>query len=358
MADDGDKTEEPTPKRRQKAIEQGNIPKSRDLTAAALVIGSMMLLNSFGGQLMESLRAVMSRYLSPESMSDLNATHLFTDMVAASISVGMAMAPVLIGIVLLAIIVAGIQTKFSFSMTRLQPNLNALNPTKGISKLFSQGQGLVTMGQNILKLICVGSASYMAIHDRIQQIISIQRLTFVQIFALSAQIVYSVAMRLGFILLALALIDYFWQRYRINKQMKMSKQEVKDEMRSMDGDPGIKRRRKEIQQQLAMKRMKQDIPKANVVVTNPTELAIALQYDPATMNAPRVVAKGQGYVAQHIRELAIANGIPILERKSLARAMYKLVEVGQEIPEQFYSAVAEILAYVFELTGKSKKKVA
>jgi flagellar biosynthetic protein FlhB len=173
---------------------------------------------------------------------------------------------------------------------------------------------------------------------------------------LGAGIVYSIIVRITVLLLILSIGDYFYQRYRIEKSLKMTKQEVKDEMKSMDGDPKIKQRRRQIALQIVTQRFKKDVPKADVVVTNPTEFAIAIKYDADTMHAPRVVAKGQGYLAMKIRQIAIEHGVPILERKPLARALYKLVDIGQEIPEQFYSAVAEILAYVYELSGKMKKQ--
>ena len=159
-------------------------------------------------------------------------------------------------------------------------------------------------------------------------------------------------------LTVLAAADYGYQRWQFERGLRMTKQQVKDEMRNMEGDPKIKMRRRQIAHQMATKKLKKDVPTADVVVTNPTEFAVALKYDQSTMHAPRVVAKGQGLIAQRIREIAIEAGVPILERKPLARALYKLVEVGQEIPEQFYSAVAEILAYVYELTGKVRRKVA
>jgi flagellar biosynthetic protein FlhB len=160
-------------------------------------------------------------------------------------------------------------------------------------------------------------------------------------------------------LLILALIDYAYQRHRIEQELKMSKQEVKEEMRRMEGDPKIKMRRRQLAMQAAAQRLKKDVPTADVVVTNPTEYAVALKYDPKMMNSPRVIAKGRDLMAKRIREIAIANGIPILERKPLAQALFKLVEVGHEIPEQFYAAVAEILAYVYDLGGKIKlRKVA
>jgi flagellar biosynthetic protein FlhB len=171
------------------------------------------------------------------------------------------------------------------------------------------------------------------------------------------ELVYAVGLKIGIALLVLAVIDFGLQKWKHEKDLRMTKQEVKDEMRSMEGDPKIKQRRRQVAMQIAGKRLKKDVPTADVVVTNPTEYAVALKYDGAGATAPRVIAKGQGQMALRIRQIAIEAGVPILERKPLARALYKLVEVGQEIPEQFYSAVAEILAYVYELTGKRKKEV-
>jgi flagellar biosynthetic protein FlhB len=151
-------------------------------------------------------------------------------------------------------------------------------------------------------------------------------------------------------------MDYAWQRHRIEQGLKMTKEEVKEEMKSMEGDPKLKVRRRQIALARLREQLKKDVPKADVVVTNPTEFAVALRYDPDSMNAPKVVAKGQGYIAARIREIAIEHGIPILERKPLARALYKMCNVGQEVPEQYFSAIAEILAYVYELNGKFRQK--
>jgi flagellar biosynthetic protein FlhB len=179
-----------------------------------------------------------------------------------------------------------------------------------------------------------------------------------QSFGLGAAVVYSIAIRVGILLLVLAIVDYAYQRFRIEKRLKMSKQEVKDEMRRMEGDPQIKQRRRQLAMQRVMQRIQKDVPTADVVVTNPTHFAIALKYDKDNMHAPRVVAKGADFLAQRIRAIAAESGVPIVERAPLARALYKLVDVGQEIPEQFYSAVAEILAYVYELSGKVKRRIA
>jgi len=227
----------------------------------------------------------------------------------------------------------------------------------GLERLLKR-RGIVALAMGILKMTLVGLMAYSAIHSRIDLIVHVEQLTFLQAFGLAGQMIFDIGMRVGVLLLVLAVFDYLWQRRQLEQSLKMSKQEVKEEMRRMEGDPKVKQRRRQIANQLAHKRLKKTVPTADVVVTNPTEFAVALKYDSATMAAPRVVAKGQGLMAARIRELAVEAGIPILERKPLARALYKMVEVGQEIPEEFYSTVAEILAYVYELTGKVRRRVA
>jgi len=210
----------------------------------------------------------------------------------------------------------------------------------------------------MVKMFLVSFVAYSAISGKIGLIISAQRLTALQAFHLGGSVIYAILIRVGILLFILAILDYMYQRYRIEQSLKMTKQEVKDEMRRMDGDPKIKNRRRQIAMQRIIQRIKKDVPTADVVVTNPTHFAVALKYDSKEMRAPRVIAKGQDLIALRIREIAAANGIPILERKPLARALYKMCNVGQEIPEEFYSTVAEILAYVYELSGKMTGKKA
>jgi len=356
--DAGEKTEAPTPRRLTQAREQGNIARSPDLTAAVVLIAVMMLLKYYGPPLVGTLKSLVQQMLGPDSFKDFGTDSIGETLMRAVLVVGAAMAPLLVGTVIVAILINLVQVGFNLNLNRIQPNIAALNPLKGLGKIFHRGQGLVQLGMSVLKMCVAGLVAYSAVHGKLAQIVSVQQLSFIQIFGLSAQIVYQIVIRIGIFMLVLALIDYIYQRFRIAKELKMSKEEVKEEMRSMDGDPKVKARRKDIARQIAMNRLKKDVPKADVVVTNPTEYAIALKYDGDAMHAPRVVAKGQGPMAKRIREIAIAHGIPILERKPLARALYKVVEVGQEIPEEFYAAVAEILAYVYELSGKLRKKSA
>jgi flagellar biosynthetic protein FlhB len=358
MAEDfGDKTEAPTPRRRTEAREQGNIARSPDLTAAVLIIAAMLMLNWYGDGVVAALHALMRELLSARWLNSGPET-ISPTLTAALVRIGIAMAPLLIGIVIAAVLVNVLQVGLFFSTKRLQPRIEALNPFRGVGRLFGRGNGLVTLLMNLLKLALVGFVAYGAVKSRMEMILKTPELESVQIFMLAGAIIYSVAIRIGLLLLVLALIDYAIQRYRNERQLKMTKQEVKDEMRRMEGDPQIKQRRRQIALQRVKQRIQAEVPTADVVVTNPTEFAVALKYDATSMTSPTVVAKGQGHIAMLIRQVAIENGVPILERKPLARALYKLVEVGQEVPEQFYAAIAEILAYVYELSGKLKKQPA
>jgi flagellar biosynthetic protein FlhB len=294
--------------------------------------------------------------LDHASMSDVTTNHLGSMLTGSIFNVAVAMAPLFLGVMLIAVLVNMAQMGLIFNPGRLAFNVAALNPVRGLSRLFSGGQGLVKLGMSMLKLCMVALMAYSAIHGRIAQIILCEEMGFLQIFGLAADILFNIAIRVGILLFVLALFDYLWQRHRIEQGLRMSKQEVKDEMKSMEGDPRLKARRRQIAMARLKEQLKKDVPKADVVVTNPTEFAVALQYDPDKMNAPKVVAKGQGYIAARIRQLAIEHGIPILERKPLARALYKMCHVGQEVPEQYFSAIAEILAYVYELNGKFKQK--
>jgi flagellar biosynthesis protein FlhB len=298
----------------------------------------------------------MTHYLG-EGLHARPQTGIGEMLMTLAVRLVLALCPFLLGMMLVAIVINLVQVGFFVNMEKLQPKLEQLNPLKGLKKIFGAGQGVVTMLMNLLKVSLIGIVVYSAVHDRMGQIAGSQLLTHEQIFALGAKILYDIALRVAVLLLVLAILDYAYQRYKIEKQLKMTKQEVKEEMKKMEGDPHIKARRRQIAQQRATQRLKQDVPTADVIVTNPTHYSIAIKYE-AGMTAPKVVAKGVDFLALRIREIAGESGIPILERPPLARALYKHVEVGQEIPEQFYSAVAEILAYVYELNGKAKRRTA
>lgn len=358
MADDnGDKTEAPTPKKREQARENGQIARSQDLTSSLLLVGITLLLGVTGGQLVESMRLLL--HVALDGTLAIRAQRdMVPTFIQAGAIVGAAIWPLLVGTVLIAIVANFVQVGFHPSTKRITPKFD-MNPMKGIKKLFGgggTGKGPVGFLMNLAKLAVVSFLAYSALHGKLDVIVGVANLEPLQIFSLSAGIVYDITLRIGLFLLILSIVDFAYQKFSIEKQLKMTKQEVKDEMKNAEGDPKIKARRRQIAMQLAMKQMASEVPKADVIVTNPTHYAIALKYDADKSNAPKVVAKGTDLIALRIREIAAEHGIPIIERPPLARALYRLCEVGQEIPEQFYNAVAEILAYVYELTGKNRRR--
>jgi flagellar biosynthetic protein FlhB len=353
--DGGDKTEAPTARRRTEAREQGQIARSPDLSAAALLIGILLLMRSFGTPIVSALKLIVGEMLSANTLSNFDPAAGTAALARAAAAIGVAMTPMLLGIVLISIFANLAQVGFNLNFNRVTPNIAALNPIKGLSRLFGGRRVIIRMGMNFFKVILVTMTAYSAVHGRMAQIMAAQALSFIQIFGMGSEIVFSITLRIGLLLLVLALFDYAYQRYQLEQDLKMSKQDVKEEMRRMDGDPKIKARRRQIAVQRHIQRLKKEVPKADVVITNPTHFAIALKYDAAKMHAPRVVAKGQDLMAQRIREIAMGAGVPLVERAPLARALYKMCDVGDQIPEQFYSAVAEILAYVYQLARNLRK---
>ena len=354
----GDKTEAATPRRRQEAREQGNVARSADVSSAALLVGGLVLVRVFGGRVIDAMLTLTRTMLSAESLSatDPRDGAGQAAVARAAAAVAASVAPLLAGVMAVVVVANVAQVGLVFNPARLAWKGSALSPFKGFGRLFGGGQGWAKLVQTVLKLTLLGWIAYAAIASRLGQIVLAQQLDFGQLFAVGGEVLFAIAIRMGALLLVLAVADYAWQRYRFEQSLKMTKQEVKDEMRSMDGDPHVKARRRQLAVAALKERLKVDVPTADVIVTNPTEFAIALRYDPDSMGAPRVVAKGQGPIAARIREIAIGAGVPILERKPLARALYKLCDVGAEVPEQFFSAVAEILAYVYELNGRFKAK--
>lgn len=356
MADDfGDKTEAPTPRRREEAREQGQVAKSTDLVAALSLVTSVYVLGWFGPALASDLQRMMQETFAPDVIGNLSPSSAGPLGLRALSAAALAVAPIVICVMLAAIFGNLFQVGLHLTPNRLMPKLESLNPLKGAKRLMGGPQAFVGLGFNLLKLGIVGFIGYTAVHNRLPEIVGVQKLDFIQAFGLVASLTYSIALRVAVVLLVIAILDYAWKKFKHERDLRMTKQQVKDEMKRMEGDPMIKHRRRQIAMQMSRDRQKQAVPTADVVVTNPTEYAVALKYDPASGNAPRVVAKGRGLIAAEIRRIAISNGVPILERPPLARALFKLCEVGQEIPEEFYSTVAEILAYVYELTGKLRK---
>lgn len=350
MADDvGDKTEPPTPRRRRESRDRGQIAKSQELSAAVLLLATFVGLKLFGGGLWRTLSDVMHKSLKFDS--DLQPADLILLGKKVAGEAALSVMPLFITLFVVALLVMYMQVGWLVTLTPVTPTLNKLNPLTGIKRIFST-QSLVKFAQNIVKLSLIVVVIWTVPASIRGKVLLAHTLDFESVFFMAASLVFDVGMRLAIALILLAILDYFYERYRHEKQLKMTKQEVKEEMKRMDGDPVMKRRRREVQLRLAMERLKSTVPQADVVVTNPTHYAIAIRYNTDTMASPEVVAKGVDYLAQRIREIAAAAGVPIVERPSLARLLYSDVEVGKQIPERFFRAVAEVLAYVYELAGR------
>ena len=351
MADDSDqdKTEDPTPQRKREAREEGNVARSQDLTSTALIAGLLVALYAFGPNLLDSWRQVTLLMLGGDEIARLDVRDLTQTMKDVGEILARGVAPIFASVVVLAVAANLAQVGFLYSPKKLAPNLGALNPLKGFGKIFGSGKSYIALLMNLGKMSLAGAVAWHAIEAELPRIVGLQGLDMLPAAGLGAWVVFSVALKVALVLLLLAVVDYAYQRYSHGQQLKMTKQQVKEEMKRMEGDPQIKGRRRQMAMQRAMSRIRQDVPTADVVVTNPTHFAVAIKYDRDSTTAPRVVAKGADLLAMRIRELATGGGVPIVERPPLARALYRSVEVGGEIPEDFYAAVAELLAYVYRL---------
>lgn len=344
-----EKTEAPTPRRRQEARGRGQVPRSQDLTAVLILLTALLLLRWYGPALFRQLVALVADGLG-EHLAEAPLWPPSSDyrLVGWMLSIVWPF-PLLVAVVALAASIG--QVGWFLSFEPLKPHLARLNPLNGFGRLFSM-RSWFQLVINLGKLLLVTLIVWMTLRKRAGEILIIGQLPLEALLSHSCMLVYDLGLRLCLLLLVLAVLDYAYQRYQHERDLRMTKQEVKDEFKNMEGDPAIRQRRRRVQLELYRQRLQQDVRKADMVLTNPTHLSIALKYDPDTMPAPRVVAKGEDYWALHIRRIAEQAGIPIVERKALVRRMYPEVRVRDYIPEKFYKAVAEILAYVYRLSGR------
>jgi len=349
----GEKTEAPTPRRLQEARKDGNVAKSTDLNAAVLLLVGIVALWLFGMQIATGLKLAMSTYL--ESAHAANITRV-EDLIGMTDYAGRVLlytlAPTLLLLTLFGVIVNISQVGLLLTVKPITPSFNKLNPYNGLKNIVGP-RAWVRFAMSLGKMVLILGLGTWIIHEELPKIVTLSELPVRASFFIAAEMVFWLAVKLAILLMLLALLDLAYQRYQHTEDMKMTKQDVKDEMKRMEGDPMIKQRRNRVARQLALQRIQSAVPQADVIVTNPTHFAVALRYDPENMRAPKVVAKGADYMAMRIRQIAAVHGIPIVERKEVARALYREVEIGQEIPADLYNAVAEILAYVYRLGRRS-----
>ncbi|MCO6437976.1 MAG: flagellar biosynthesis protein FlhB [Phycisphaerae bacterium] len=350
-----ERTEPATPRRKEEARKKGQVARSQELPAAVALLIPLCVLYVVGDDLWQAMEAILRTALTADAPPNPAEVPVFLKAIGRELL--WRLGPLLL--IVFAAILGSLLAQVGLLLTLhpLTPSLSKINPLSGIQRLFSMRM-LMTTAINLAKLVLVVTIVVLTLRDRSAEILFALTLGASDVLLLGAHLTFELGIRLAVVLFVLALADFAWQRFRHSQDLRMTKEEVKDEYRSMEGDPKLKARRRQVQMQLAMQRLRKDMAKADVVISNPTHVAVAIQYDATEMPAPQVVAKGADYAALRIRQLASEYGIPVVERPPLARAVFASVEVGQYIPERFYRAIAEILAYVYELTGRSPVRAA
>jgi flagellar biosynthetic protein FlhB len=352
MAEDaGEKSQDATAHRRQQARQEGQVAQSQDMASALLLLGSSLVLMYAGSGLIDFFGTLLAEHLGGDAWLTADRDLMLAYWTRLLGRLAWVTIPILGFLALLGIGVHLMQVGFLYVPEKLVPDFSNVNPLAGFKRIFSLA-GVVRLGFGLIKTAVVGAVAFLALYDRRDEILALAALDIPEIALFTWNICLWTAIKIGLALFILGVLDYGYQWWRHEQDLKMTPQEVREEMKNLQGDPQVIARRKQVQRQIAMQRLSSSVPKADVVITNPTELAIAVQYDPATMAAPIVVAKGAGVVAARIRKLALESGITIVEKKPLAQALYKEVDLNQPIPDQLYAAVAEVLAYVYQLKGK------
>jgi flagellar biosynthetic protein FlhB len=358
MADSGgDKKHLATDKRRRQAREEGQVVKSQDLTSAALLLAALGALWMLGPPAAESLAGAMAEALSTPRLNLLDTGDAANWLLQAAGKLALAAAPMLLVMLIAGVLVNLSQTGFLISTERIAPKLSNINPLSGAKRILSL-HGVARLAFGLFKVIVIVVVAHAALRHYRDPILTLSALSVPQIASVLFRCLMGTCLWIGGALLALAIFEYAFQRWKHEQDLMMTDQEIRDELKETEGDPQVAARRRMVQRQLMMQRAETEVPKADVVVSNPTELAIAIQYDPLSMPAPVVLAKGAGLLAQKIRRIALQNGIPVVERKPLAQVLYKTVQVGEVIPADQYQAVAEVLRYVYQLQGKEIPRAA
>ena len=346
-----DKTEPATPKKREDARKKGQVAVSREIPSVMILFMTTGVFFFIGGQMFIGLAEFMRDALKNGLLLDLHtmsATRMMSVILEKIIWI---MLPFLIGVLLTGIFANIAQFGILFTVKPLTPKFSKLNPLKGLKRLFSL-RSVVEVAKALLKILIISLVAYAAVHSHFTDMAGLMHLEVLDILTFTGRAALGICFFTCLALMLLAGLDYAYQRWQYENDLKMTKQEVKEELKHREGDPVVKARIKKVQFEMAQRRMMTDVPGADVVVTNPTHLAIALKFDTENMEAPQVVAKGAGHIAERIKEIAREYDVPVMEQKPLAQTLYKSVDIGQTIPAALYKAVAEVLAYVYRLKGR------
>ncbi len=349
----GDKTEKATPKKRQDARKKGQVAKSAEISGAVVLLSALLSLSMFGGFMKERFLSLFLDIFQNRMMMEVTAENVSKMFNEYGLQILILLAPLLGITFLLALVVNFAQVGFMATGEGITPKFSKINPIKGFKNIFSM-RSFVEFLKSIFKLVLIAYLVYSTLWGEKESFASLSHIDAEGVFKFVAKLTMNLGIKIGAVLFIMAVLDYIYQKYEHEKSLKMSKQDIKDEYKKMEGDPIIKGKIRERQRRMAMQRMMQEIPKADVIITNPTHFAVALKYDGSQMEAPQIIAKGQDYVALRIRELAKEHGVMTMENKPLARALFQRTEIGDVVPADLFQAVAEVLAYVYKLKGKRK----
>jgi flagellar biosynthesis protein FlhB len=348
----GEKTEKATPKKRQDARKKGQVLKSQDVTAAFLLLVTFLFLMFFAPYMYDGVKGFLLQALERNLLIEtLNAETVMKMYVESIKEMAMIALPIMVVAMIAGIGANFFQFGLLFTTETLKIDLKKMDPIKGVKKIISV-RAIVNLIKSLLKVSLIGTVTTVVIIIYLEDVLALALHSPGHILATVAKLSAIMGIAASIMLVVIALFDYLYERFEYEKQLKMSKQDIKDEYKNAEGDPLIKSKIKQRQREMAMRRMMQEIPTADVVITNPTHFAIALKYDEDQMDAPKVVAKGTDFVAQKIKMIAKEHDVIMVENRPLARAMYDQVEVGQAVPEEFFKAIAEILAYVYRIKRK------
>ena len=351
---DGEKTEEPTAKKLEDARKKGQVMRSTEVVTAATLLAFLFMLKIFvgfiGNRFMTSFRQTIG-FISDYTSEPFTLNTARTIIRGSFWNIIVAAFPIMIVGLVVTIVAIVFQVKWKVTAEPLKPKFDKFNPVTGMKRLFSKDK-IMDLFKSIAKVVILAYVVYSYLKNQWPLIYKMYSYTLPQAIAVIGDTVINVGIRISALFAVIAMFDLFYQKWKYHQDMMMSKQEVKDEYKNSEGDPKVKSQQKQRMQQASQRRMMQDLPNADVVITNPTHLAVAIKYDKDTNEAPVVVAKGADYLAQKIKDRARENAIEIVENKPLARMLYHNVEIGAEIPPELYQMVAEVLAYVYSLTGR------
>lgn len=348
-----EKTEPATPKKKEDSRKKGKVAKSIDLNSAVILLFGLFILYFSGSAIVEQIATTSKSLFASSGSINLTANNFHKIFVESLSGVLLSLAPLSLGLMIIGLATSFAQVGFVFSGEALKPNWQKLNPINGIRKVVFSRRAIVELLKGLIKITILGIIAFYALGDVMSEAMILADADIETIIGFIGRAMLGISMTIGIAYIIIALADFIYQKFDYERELRMTKQEIKDENKQNEGDPLIKSRIRTIQRQIAYKRMMHDVPKADVVVTNPTHLAIALKYDVEKMAAPKVVAKGAELVAQKIREIANENNVPVIEDKPLARLLFKSVDVGEQIPDKLFQAVAQLLAFVYRMKNNN-----